>query len=93
MDLKNATIKKVRETIARYRMLEKGERVKVFIVLEEGETITETEIRAFCCENLTPYKIPKFVEFRDALPVTPFGKVLRRVLSEEEARRQKEVQR
>jgi long-chain acyl-CoA synthetase len=73
--------------------IEKGERVKVFIVLEEGETITETEIRAFCCENLTPYKIPKFVEFRDALPVTPFGKVLRRVLSEEEARRQKEVQR
>jgi long-chain acyl-CoA synthetase len=65
--------------------IEKGERVKVFIVLEEDETATEGEIRAFCRENLTPYKIPKFIEFRDELPVTPFGKVLRRVLLEEEA--------
>jgi long-chain acyl-CoA synthetase len=64
--------------------IEKGERVKVFIVLKEGETATEDEIRAFCRENLTPYKIPKFVEFRDELPVTPFGKVLRRALLEEE---------
>jgi long-chain acyl-CoA synthetase len=64
--------------------IEKGERVKVFVVLEEGETATEDEIRAFCRENLTPYKIPKFIEFRAALPVTPFGKVLRRVLMEEE---------
>jgi long-chain acyl-CoA synthetase len=64
--------------------IEKGERVKVFVILEEGETATEDEIRAFCRENLTPYKIPKFIEFRAALPVTPFGKVLRRVLMEEE---------
>ncbi|MBN1814087.1 MAG: long-chain fatty acid--CoA ligase [Anaerolineae bacterium] len=64
--------------------IEKGERVKVFIVLEEDETATEDEIRAFCRENLTPYKIPKFIEFRDELPVTPFGKILRRVLLEEE---------
>ncbi len=64
--------------------IEKGERVKVFVVLKEGETATEDEIRAFCRENLTPYKIPKFIEFRAALPVTPFGKVLRRVLLEEE---------
>jgi long-chain acyl-CoA synthetase len=64
--------------------IEKGERVKVFVVLEEGEMVTEGEIRAFCRENLTPYKIPKFIEFRTALPVTPFGKVLRRVLLEEE---------
>jgi long-chain acyl-CoA synthetase len=65
--------------------IEKGERVKVFIVLNEGETATEEEIKVFCRENLTPYKIPKFIEFRDTLPVTPFGKVLRRVLLEEEA--------
>jgi long-chain acyl-CoA synthetase len=64
--------------------IEKGERVKVFIILHKDETATEDEIRAFCCENLTPYKIPKFIEFRDTLPVTPFGKVLRRVLLEEE---------
>jgi long-chain acyl-CoA synthetase len=64
--------------------IEKGERVKVFIILEEGQTATEDEIKAFCRENLTPYKIPKFIEFRDELPVTPFGKVLRRVLLEQE---------
>jgi long-chain acyl-CoA synthetase len=68
--------------------IEKGERVKVFIVLEEDETVTENEIKAFCRENLTPYKIPKFIEFRDELPVTPFGKVLRRVLLEEETANQ-----
>jgi long-chain acyl-CoA synthetase len=60
--------------------VEKGERVKVFIVLEEGTSATEDEIKAFCHENLTPYKIPKFIEFRDVLPRTPFGKVLRRAL-------------
>jgi len=63
--------------------LEKGERVKVVIVLEEGEAATEDEIKAFCCQNLTPYKIPKVVEFRGELPLTPFGKVLRRKLKEE----------
>lgn len=64
--------------------IEKGERVKAFIVLKENETVTEDEIKAFCHENLTPYKIPKFIEFRNELPVTPFGKVLRRVLLAEE---------
>jgi len=62
--------------------IEKGERVKAFIVLEEGASATEDEIKAFCHENLTPYKIPKFIEFREALPRTPFGKVLRRALLE-----------
>jgi long-chain acyl-CoA synthetase len=64
--------------------IEKGERVKVFIVLKTGESATADEIKTFCHENLTPYKNPKFIEFRDELPVTPFGKVLRRVLLEEE---------
>ncbi len=59
------------------------ERVKAFIVLQEGQTATEKEIRAFCEENLTYYKRPKFIEFRDQLPQTSVGKVLRRALREE----------
>ncbi len=65
----------------------KGERVKAFIVLKEGETATKEEIIEFCRENLTPYKVPKFVEFRDELPMTMVGKVLRRVLLEEEKKK------
>jgi long-chain acyl-CoA synthetase len=66
----------------------KGERVKVYIVLKEGETATKEEFLAFCQENLAPYKVPKFVEFRDDLPKTLVGKVLRRALVEEEIKRQ-----
>ncbi len=68
----------------------KGERVKVYIVLKEGKTATEEEIIAFCKENLAPYKVPKFVEFRDELPKTMVGKILRRVLVEEEKKKQAE---
>jgi long-chain acyl-CoA synthetase len=66
----------------------KGERVKVYVVLKEGETATEEEIIAFCRDNLAPYKVPKFVEFRADLPKTMVGKILRRVLVEEEQTRQ-----
>jgi long-chain acyl-CoA synthetase len=62
----------------------KGERPKVYIVLKPGETATEEEIIAFCKENLAPYKVPKFVEFRSDLPKTTVGKILRRVLVEED---------
>lgn len=64
--------------------LEKGERVKIFIILKKGQTATEEEIIAFCRQNLAPYKIPKFVEFRAELPLNAFGKVLRRILIEEQ---------
>jgi long-chain acyl-CoA synthetase len=60
----------------------RGARVKVFIVLREGQVATEEEIRSFCRDNLTPYKNPRFVEFRDELPRNSFGKVLRHVLLE-----------
>ena len=63
---------------------DKGERVKAYVVLQEGESATEEEIIAFCRENLAPYKVPKFVEFRDDLPKSMVGKILRRVLLEEE---------
>jgi long-chain acyl-CoA synthetase len=70
----------------------KGERVKAFVVLKEGETATEEEIIEFCRQNLTRYKVPRFVEFRDELPMTMVGKVLRRVLLEEEMKKLAEQQ-
>jgi len=70
----------------------KGERIKIYVVLKPGETATEEEIIAFCKENLAPYKVPKFVEFRDELPKTMVGKILRRVLLEEEKKKLAEQQ-
>jgi long-chain acyl-CoA synthetase len=61
---------------------EKGERVKAYVVLKPGETATEEEIIEYCRENLAYYKVPTFVEFRDELPKTMIGKILRRVLVE-----------
>jgi long-chain acyl-CoA synthetase len=67
--------------------VEKGERVKAYIVLKPGETATEEEMIAFCRENMARYKVPKFVEFRESLPKTMVGKILRRVLIEEEKKK------
>jgi long-chain acyl-CoA synthetase len=69
---------------------EKGERVKAYIVLKPGQTATEEEIIQYCRDNLAYYKVPKFVEFRDELPKTMIGKILRRVLVEEELKRLQE---
>jgi len=60
------------------------QRAKVFIVLRPGETATEEEILGFCSERLAKYKVPKYVEFRENLPKTMVGKILRRELMEEE---------
>ena len=60
-----------------------GEVIKVFIV-KKDPSVTEAEIRAYCHENLTNYKVPKFIEFRKELPKTNVGKILRRALKEEE---------
>lgn len=59
------------------------EKVKVFIV-KKDESLTEEEIITYCKENMTPYKVPKQVEFRKELPKSNVGKILRRVLKEEE---------
>jgi long-chain acyl-CoA synthetase len=56
-----------------------GEAVKVFIVKKDA-SLTKEEIIAFARENLTGYKVPKLVEFRDELPKTNVGKILRREL-------------
>jgi long-chain acyl-CoA synthetase len=62
----------------------RGEVVKAFVVLREGEHATVDEIRDFAKARLAGYKVPRAVEFRDELPKTLIGKVLRRVLVEEE---------
>jgi long-chain acyl-CoA synthetase len=62
----------------------RGETIKAFVVLREGETATEEEIVAYCKQELARFKVPKLVEFRKELPKSLIGKVLRRVLAEEE---------
>ena len=64
-----------------------GERVKAFVVPLAGEVPSADEIIAFCRKHLVDYKVPTRVEFRDSLPKTLIGKVLRRVLMEEERQR------
>ena len=66
----------------------RGETVKACVVLKTGESATEEEIITFCREKLAAYKVPKIVEFRESLPKSAVGKVLRKILrAEEEAQR------
>ncbi len=60
-----------------------GEAIKAFIV-KKDDKLTKQEVISFCRAQLTPYKIPHFIEFRHQLPKTNVGKVLRRMLKEEE---------
>jgi len=60
----------------------RGEVPKAFIVLKEGASATEGEIKQYCTERLAKYKIPRYVEFRKSLPKTPTGKILKRKLNE-----------
>jgi long-chain acyl-CoA synthetase len=60
-----------------------GEAVAAYIVLKPGQTATTEEIRAYCKEQMTGYKVPKHIAFREALPKTNVGKVLRRALRDE----------
>jgi long-chain acyl-CoA synthetase len=61
-----------------------GEAVKAWIVLRPGQKATVNEIRQYCRKKLAPYKVPKHVEFRENLPKSMVGKVLRRLLTQEE---------
>jgi long-chain acyl-CoA synthetase len=56
-----------------------GEAVKLFVVARDGSVSVE-ELRAYCKENFTGYKVPKHIVLKDALPMTPVGKILRREL-------------
>ncbi|WP_018085836.1 AMP-binding enzyme [Desulfurispora thermophila] len=62
----------------------RGETVKAYIVLKEGQNATAEEIIDFCRERLAPYKVPKLVEFRQELPKTAVGKLLKRKLVDDE---------
>jgi long-chain acyl-CoA synthetase len=70
---------------------EGGERIKAFVVLKPGQSATAEEITDFCRAKLAAYKVPKFVEFREALPKTTIGKVLRRQLRDEEIHKHAEA--
>jgi long-chain acyl-CoA synthetase len=58
----------------------KGEVVRAWVVLRKGASATEADLRAYCREQLAPYKVPARIEFRAELPKTMVGKVLRRAL-------------
>jgi len=62
-----------------------GEAVKLFIVLEAEQSVTADEIESWCRERMAAYKVPRRIAFRDALPMTPVGKILRRELKAEES--------
>jgi len=70
-----------------------SEKVKAYIVLKDGYKESDeikAEIKEFCRQNVSPYKVPKFIEFRKELPETLVGKVLRKDLKEIEAKRRGE---
>ena len=69
----------------------RGEVLKAYVVPRQGETLTKADIIAWCRQKLANYKVPRLVEFRESLPKTIVGKVLRRALREEEE--QKRAQR
>lgn len=65
----------------------RGETVKVFVVKKEGSSLKEEDLIAYCKDNLAPYKVPQLVEFREELPKSAVGKLLKRVLADEERKK------
>lgn len=66
-----------------------GEQVKAYVQIQPGENATEEEILEFCQKHLAGYKRPRSIEFRSELPTSPVGKVLRRVLRDDEIKKMK----
>ncbi|MBD1601667.1 long-chain-fatty-acid--CoA ligase FadD1 [Pseudomonas typographi] len=64
-----------------------GELIKVFVVIRPGASLTKEQVIEHMRANLTGYKVPKYVEFRESLPTTNVGKILRRELRDEELRK------
>ncbi|CAE6902949.1 MULTISPECIES: long-chain-fatty-acid--CoA ligase FadD1 [Pseudomonas] len=64
-----------------------GEAIKVFVVVKPGVTLTKETVMEHMRANVTGYKVPRAVEFRDALPMTNVGKILRRELRDEEMKK------
>lgn len=65
----------------------RGETIKAFIVPKPGESVTAEEIETFCRQHMAAFKVPRLVEFRESLPKTAVGKILRRVLAQEAKQR------
>jgi long-chain acyl-CoA synthetase len=65
-----------------------GERIKAMVVVKEGARgVDASELMKWCRQRLSPYKIPQYIEFRDMLPKSKVGKLLRREIRDEERRR------
>lgn len=60
-----------------------GQALKAYVKLKDGEMVTKRELIRFCKEHLAGYKVPRMIEFRDKLPLSPIGKVLKRDLQQE----------
>jgi long-chain acyl-CoA synthetase len=69
----------------------RGEVVKAFVVLREGKATTEEEMRNWCKQEMSAYRVPKYVEFRNELPKSMVGKILRRELKDEEMKKLSQV--
>lgn len=69
----------------------RGEIVKAYVILKAGQSVTEAELDQHCRKHLAAFKVPRAYEFRDALPKSAVGKLLRRVLVEEERRKTEEA--
>jgi long-chain acyl-CoA synthetase len=65
----------------------RGETVKAFVVKKEGSALSGDDLITHCRENLAAYKVPRLVEFRAELPKSGVGKLLKRVLAEEERKK------
>lgn len=66
----------------------RGETVKAYVVLKKGQSVTEEELDQFCRDRLAKYKVPRVYEFCNELPKSAVGKVLRRVLAEEDKKKE-----
>ncbi|WP_421684096.1 long-chain fatty acid--CoA ligase [Stutzerimonas urumqiensis] len=64
-----------------------GEAIKLFVVTKPGDSLTKEQVMQHMHDNVTGYKRPKYVEFRDSLPTTNVGKILRRELRDEELKK------
>jgi long-chain acyl-CoA synthetase len=64
-----------------------GQAIKIFVVVRPGFSLSAEQLQEHCRERLTPYKLPKHIEFRDTLPKTNVGKILRRELAQQETAR------
>jgi long-chain acyl-CoA synthetase len=67
-----------------------GERIKAIVVLkDDAKGVSSSELLRWCRDRLAPYKVPKYIEFRDMLPKSKVGKLLRREIRDEERRKAK----